>query len=288
MITAVFDGRLALRHGDGWVDVATASGGLFDDDPMAVFARWDDLLSWADGLAAGSDLPQAGGTPGPVVPAPGQVFGIGLNYRLHALEAGLPVPSIPLVFTKFPSCVTGPETEVAVPTDRTDWEVELAVVIGRSAHLVSEADAWDHVAGITGAQDFSARDVQMTPQGTPQFSLGKSFPGFLPLGPTLVTPDELPDRDAVPLWCEVDGERVQDGCTDDLIFPVAALIAYLSSVVTLRPGDVILTGTPSGVGIGRDPQRFLVPGQVVTTGVGGVGTMRHVMTAPLRPWSWPS
>jgi 2-keto-4-pentenoate hydratase/2-oxohepta-3-ene-1,7-dioic acid hydratase in catechol pathway len=140
---------------------------------------------------------------------------------------------------------------------------------------------------VTLAQDFSARDLQMTPTGAPQFSLGKSFPGFLPMGPELVTVDELEQPDAIALHCEIDGVRFQDGNTDDLIFSVPEIIAFLSSITPLSPGDVIITGTPAGVGMGQTPQRFLRPGETVVSRSDAIGTMRHSMTQPDRTWTWP-
>jgi 2-keto-4-pentenoate hydratase/2-oxohepta-3-ene-1,7-dioic acid hydratase in catechol pathway len=144
----------------------------------------------------------------------------------------------------------------------------MAIVIGAEAYHVSEGEAWTHVAGITAAQDYSARDVQMRPAGTPQFSLGKSFPGYTPLGPVLVSPDEFEDPDDIPVSCRINGELVQSSTTADMIFSVSQLIAYLSSVLPLLPGDVILTGTPSGVAMGMSTPRYLRPGDRVTTTVG--------------------
>ncbi|GAA1940932.1 hypothetical protein GCM10009775_35970 [Microbacterium aoyamense] len=179
-----------------------------------------------------------------------------------------------MVFTKFLSSVAGPVGELTLFTDEVDWEVEAAVVIGVTAYRVSAEDAWKHVAGITAAQDFSARDVQMRPVGTPQFSLGKSFPGFTPMGPALVTPDEFDDVNAIPVRCVINDVVVQESTTADLIFSVPQLIAYLSAVLPLLPGDVILTGTPAGVGLGRNPKKYLVAGDSVVTTVGDQ-TLHH-------------
>jgi len=283
-LTAV-NGRAHIQIGDRLVDVAEGSGGNLPSDPMALFDRWADLVSWAGSAADGAPtvaLDEAKVTC--PVPAPRQVFAIGLNYRLHAIESGLAIPEVPMVFTKFPSSIAGPFGELVVATPKVDWEIELAVIIGTTARGVSRADAWSHVAGLAVAQDYSARDVQMTPKNAPQFSLGKSFPGFLPIGPWVVTPDEVPNPDALRLWCDIDGERMQDSNTDDLIFPVPVLIEYLSSVTTLMPGDVIVTGTPAGVGLGRDPQVFLRPGQVVESSIEGLGTMRQRTVK--GDWSW--
>ena len=176
------------------------------------------------------------------------MFGIGLNYRDHAAESGLPLPDRPATFTKFPTCLTGPDAEVPLPSGAVDWEVELVVVIGVRAHRVSEGAAWQHVAGVTVGQDLSERVVQWSAGG--QFSLGKSFPGFGPMGPCLVTPDALADPDDLAIRCAVNGEIVQQSRTSDMVFGVPRLIAELSAVLPLLPGDVIFTGTPSGIGAG--------------------------------------
>jgi len=271
------NGRAVIMLADGVVDVEEASRGEFGPEVAGLLDTWERFTRWAS--AAADDwvvVPVQEPEYDAVVPRPGQVFAVGLNYRAHALESGLPLPEVPLVFTKFPSSIAAPRGRLDLPTDQVDWEVEVAVVIGRAAHKVSRADAWDHVAGVTGSQDFSARDVQLAGGAKPQFSLGKSFSGFTPLGPLLVTPDEYPDRDAIALECRINGTTVQSSSTADLIFPVSAIVSYLSHIVTLRPGDVILTGTPSGVGLGMNPPRYLTPGDEVTTVVELAGAMHHV------------
>ncbi|MGW7574950.1 fumarylacetoacetate hydrolase family protein [Streptomyces sp. NPDC054765] len=281
MRIGVLAGRAKIVTDNRAYDIAGLSGGRFGPEPMAVYEAWDDFAAWAataDLTSAGSAEPFTTDKADAPVPAPRQIFGIGLNYRAHQLESGLPRPDVPLVFTKFPSSVTGPAGTIELPGDQVDWEVELAVVIGRRAYRVPAEQAWSHIAGLTAAQDLSARDVQMRPAGTPQFSLGKSFPGFTPLGPVLVTPDEWADRDAVPLSCAVNGEETQSSTSADLIFNVPSLIAYLSGILPLLPGDVILTGTPSGVGIGQNPPRFLTDGDEILTRVGDL-TMRHRLAA---------
>jgi len=284
MRMTVLDGRVHVQIGPELVDIARASGGRLPSDPMAALNEWGSVRAWAGEVGAepAVELPVA--SVGCPVPEPRQVFGIGLNYRLHAQESGLPIPEVPLVFTKFPSCIANPFADLEIPTPMTDWEVELAVVIGDRVRGISRDHAWTVVAGLAVAQDYSARDVQMTPKGSPQFSMGKSFPGFLPLGPWLVTPDELSDPDALALWCDIDGQRVQESNTNDLIFPVPELIEYLSSITTLLPGDVILTGTPAGVGMGRSPRVFLEAGQLVESGIEGLGVMRQRTTQ--GSWSW--
>ena len=218
---------------------------------------------------------------GPPVPRPPQVFAIGLNYRAHAEESGMDIPTVPATFTKFPASITGPFSEVEIPAPTTDWEVELVVVIGRRADRVGEAEAWSHIAGLTVGQDISERTLQFAAAG--QFSLGKSYRGFSPIGPWLVTADEVPDPDDLGLGCAVDGEVVQASRTSDLIFTVPRLVMELSAVVPLLPGDLIFTGTPAGVGVTRQPPRFLRPGQVLETWVEGIGTMRNRMVAAPAP-----
>jgi 2,4-diketo-3-deoxy-L-fuconate hydrolase len=272
MKIANHDGRLALVRDDGIVDVATASDGRFGPDPMSAFDDWAAFASWAAG---------AGEPTGPLdemllrnpVPHPRQVFAIGLNYRSHAEESGMTIPDVPATFTKFPSSLGGPFDDIEIHGTSVDWEVELVAVIGTTADRVAENDAWDHVAGLAVGQDISDRALQFA--AGMQFSLGKSRRGYGPMGPWLVTPDEVPDPDDLGLGCSVDGETVQDGRTNDLVFSVPQLVAELSAVLPLLPGDVIFTGTPSGVGMARTPPRALRPGQVLETWIEGIGTIRN-------------
>lgn len=275
--------RLALVIGDRALDAATASDGLFSPDIDAVWSRWDEFRVWATAttLEVGPDAGErfAPAQLGAPVLQPHQIIALGLNYRDHASETGFDAPEgLPPVFTKFVTSIIGPDSTVALPEGHVDWEVELAVVIGRTARRVSVEHAWDHVAGLTVAQDLSERVLQMSGP-SPQFSLGKSHPGFLPLGPVLVTTDELDDPTALGLRAAVNGETVQDGNTRDLIVPVAESIARLSEVLTLLPGDLILTGTPAGVGMGRDPQRYLADGDELVSTIDGIGTIRQRFTA---------
>jgi 2,4-didehydro-3-deoxy-L-rhamnonate hydrolase len=268
-------GRMQLVAGDGLVDVESASGGRLPADPVAALEQWDALVGWARSGDTGSLLaiPRPGAALLAPVPRPRQVFGVGLNYRLHVAEGGREVPEEPAVFTKFPSCIAGPTREIPVGSETVDWEVELVVVVGQTAHRVGVDRGWDHVAGLMVGQDISDRAVQMRPPA--QWSLAKSFSGFGPTGPFLVTVDEVPDRDDLELGCSVNGEEVQKARTSDLIFPVPELVSRLSHIVTLWPGDLIFTGTPAGVGYARTPPRFLHPGDVVTSYVEGVGELRN-------------
>jgi 2,4-didehydro-3-deoxy-L-rhamnonate hydrolase len=267
-------GRLILLTARGGIDVEKASDGRFGPDPETAFARWSEFRAWAEMAgAAASAAPVREGDLGSPAPRPAQVFGIGLNYRDHAAEAGLPLPDRPATFTKFPTCITGPYADVELPSGSVDWEVELVVVIGARAYRVGEDAAWSHVAGLAVGQDFSERVVQWAAGG--QFSLGKSFPGFGPIGPSLVTPDELPSPDDLEIRCTLNGEVVQQSRTSGMVFGVARLVAELSAVLPLLPGDVIFTGTPAGIGATRKPPRFLQPGDVVESAIEGIGTLRN-------------
>lgn len=264
-------GRAVLVRGDRVVDIHSASGGRFGPDPQSLFADWDAVVAWAATVTE-EGAPFAVHDLGAPVPRPAQVFAIGVNYTEHAAEAGYPADSVPVTFTKFPTSIVGPEHVVELPSDVVDWEVELVAVLGRRAHRVPSAQAWDHIAGVTIGQDLSERVVQMV--GTkPQFSLGKSFPGFGPTGPWLVTPDELPDRDDLALSCALDGDELQSGRTAQMIATVPQLVEQLSAVTILLPGDLIFTGTPAGVGNQRSPKRFIREHEVLTSEIEGIGTL---------------
>ncbi len=281
MRIANLSGRLVLIRGDRAVDIWHASKGKFESNPQAIYARWAEFRSW---VAANPDLPE--GTEfeaahlGAPAPAPSQLLAAGLNYRDHASESGFAVPEgLPPVFTKFATSITGPVTTVALPPGgHTDWEIELVVVIGKRAWQVTESDAWQHVAGLTVGQDLSERISQLAGPA-PQFSLGKSLPGFTPMGPSLVTPDELTDPDDLGLRATVNGEEVQKARTSELIFPVPVLISRLSARLPLLPGDVIFTGTPAGVGLGLNPQRWLADGDELVSTIEGIGELRQRFAA---------
>jgi 2,4-diketo-3-deoxy-L-fuconate hydrolase len=266
------DGRAALVLGDEIADIASSSDGLFGADPMALYDRWETFVEYAATVTnpTGPLVEAALGNP---VPRPRQVFAIGINYRSHAEETGAALPEVPIVFTKFPASLAGPFHEIELGSDTTDWEVELVAVIARTADRVGEADAWSHVAGLAIGQDISDRHLQFAAGA--QFSLGKSRRGYGPIGPWVVTPDELDNPDDLALGCSVNGEKLQDGRTSDLIFGVPRLIAELSAVLPLQPGDVIFTGTPGGVGVARTPPRFLRPGDTLESWIEGIGTIRN-------------
>lgn len=265
-------GRAALVLDDAIADVGEASGGRFGPEPMGVYDDWPAFIDFARSVTSGT-APLVEAELRCPVPAPRQVFAIGLNYRSHAEESGVPIPTVPATFTKFPASLSGPFDDIEVVGSAVDWEVELVAVISTRADRVTAAAAWSHVAGLTVGQDISDRELQFAAGA--QFSLGKSRRGYGPMGPWLVTPDEVPDPDDLALGCSVDGETVQDARTSDLIFSVPQLIAELSAVLPLLPGDVIFTGTPAGIGFVRQPQRALQPGQVLETWVEGIGTIRN-------------
>lgn len=281
-------GRAVLMTTDSvGVDVARASSGRYGPDLTRVYADWPAFVAWAEQALAGAE-PDVDVDPallGPPSPHPSQVLAVGLNYAEHARETGYAVPDgLPPVFTKFPSALTGPYGTVALPSGgSTDWEVEVVAVVGRAMHRVAQDEVPEHLAGLTVGQDLSERQLQLSGEA-PQFSLGKSYPGFAPVGPWLVTLDELPALDDLRLGCAVDDEVVQDGHTSHLLLSIPQVVSRLSQVVTLRPGDLVFTGTPDGVGMGRTPARFLRPGQTLRTWVDGIGEMRHTFVAdPAEP-----
>lgn len=265
-------GHAVVVLDDGMVDIAEVSDGRFGPDLATIYEQWDAFVEFAMTVdTATGPLDEAElGCP---VATPRQVFAIGLNYRSHAEESGMAVPEVPATFTKFPASLAGPFDDIEIVGDAVDWEVELVAVIGRRADRVAEADGWSHIAGLTIGQDISDRTLQFAAGA--QFSLGKSRRGYGPMGPWVVTPDELRDPDDLALGCSVDGETVQEARTSDLIFSVPCLVAELSAVLPLLPGDIIFTGTPAGVGFTRQPPRGLHPGNLLETWIEGVGTMRN-------------
>jgi 2-keto-4-pentenoate hydratase/2-oxohepta-3-ene-1,7-dioic acid hydratase in catechol pathway len=216
---------------------------------------------------------------GPPIARPEKIICIGLNFSDHAAESDMEIPEEPVIFFKAPSALSGPNDDVVLPKDstKTDWEVELAVVIGREASYVSEDEAMEYVAGYALHNDYSEREYQLERGG--QWVKGKSCDTFAPLGPVLATPEEVGDVDDLDMWLEVNGEEKQNGSTSDLIFGIPTLVSYLSRFMTLRPGDVISTGTPAGVGLGLDPPEYLDAGDVVELGIEGLGQARQQIRA---------
>lgn len=228
-----------------------------------------------------ASLPVVTGNPriGPCVHGTGKFICIGLNYSDHAAETGATVPPEPIIFMKATSAIVGPDDDLLIPrgSEKTDWEVELGVIIGRKAKYVSEADALDYVAGYCTAHDVSERAFQTERSG--QWTKGKSCDTFGPIGPWLVTKDEVPDPQNLKMWLTVNGEKVQDGSTKTMVYGVRYLVSYLSQFMSLHPGDIISTGTPPGVGMGMKPPRYLKAGDVVELGIEGLGQQRQDVKA---------
>jgi 2-keto-4-pentenoate hydratase/2-oxohepta-3-ene-1,7-dioic acid hydratase in catechol pathway len=261
--------------------------GLMDDkgqirDLSEVVKDIDPDFFAGDGLrkVAAMDinqLPIVQGTPriGACIRRPGNFIAVGLNYVQHAIETNAPIPGEPILFNKAPSCISGPFDPVTLPVGsvKSDWEVELAIVIGRDALYVSEESALDYVAGYCVCNDVSERESQLEHGG--QWVKGKMFPTFGPLGPWLVTKDEIADVQELKLWLELNGKKVQDSSTNDMIFPIRKLVSYISQFVALQPGDVITTGTPPGVGLGMHPEVYLKAGDTMKLGIEGLGTQEQ-------------
>ncbi|MCE2524929.1 MAG: fumarylacetoacetate hydrolase family protein [Acidimicrobiia bacterium] len=274
-------GRACLVLDGRAVDIAEASGGALSSDPMMTA----DLANHAALRALAADVDPASWPAlreadlGPPVPHPGKIIALALNYRTHAEEAGLAIPTEPHVMAKFPTCICGPGADVPIgDLEMVDYEVELVLAVGRRCKGVAAPDAWSHISGLTCGNDVSDRNEQFRPP-VRQFSLAKSYDAFGPIGPTMITPDEVPNRDDLALGCRVDGEVRQQARTSDFIFDVSYLMAWLSRYVTLEVGDLIFTGTPGGVGDSMDPPTYLRHGQVVELEIEGIGTLRNRIVA---------
>lgn len=272
----------AGREKPGLIDadgrIRDLSSEISDIDPTTLSSS---RLAKLAALDPGS-LPLVEGSPRYGVPVAGtrKFIAIGLNYADHAAESNLPIPSEPVVFNKWVSCLQGPNDDVVIPRDskKTDWEVELGVVIGKRANYVEESQALDHVAGYCVVNDVSERHWQQ--ERGPTWDKGKGFPTFGPVGPWLVTADEVGDPQNLKMWLEVNGKRVQDGTTATMIFTVAQIVAYCSQFMTLEPGDIITTGTPPGVGLGQKPEPwYLKAGDVVSLGIEKLGEQRQRFVA---------
>jgi acylpyruvate hydrolase len=271
-----------VRLPDGGTAAARCDGDdlvlLQYGDVGALLARGKDWTEWA-AKADGDRLPLAGTSLAPLVPHPNKIICLGLNYASHIAEMGRPTPQYPTLFAKYDGSLIGANDAILAPavSDQLDWEAELGLVIGRPARHVVAADALAHVAGYTVVNDITVRDWQ---HRTREFLAGKTFESTTPVGPALVTPDELPaGASGLDISCLVDGVVMQHSNTADLLFSVAHIIAYVSTIITLLPGDLIATGTPGGVGAGRDPQVFLAPGQEVVTRIEGIGELHNTVSA---------
>jgi 2-keto-4-pentenoate hydratase/2-oxohepta-3-ene-1,7-dioic acid hydratase in catechol pathway len=266
----VLDGEAIGIRGAGFDDIMSVLGGGAD--------AMDRVMRWIDSPPGGERIPEAEAKFAAPVPRPPKIICIGLNYRDHAIESGMPIPETPTVFAKFPTAVIGPGAAIVLPkaSTRPDFEAELAVVIGKGGRHIPEARWREHVFGYTILNDVSARDFQMA---TSQWMIGKTFDTFAPMGPAIVTADEIEDPHNLAISLELSGDIMQNSNTSNLVFGVPALIAYLSSVFTLEPGDIIATGTPPGVGFARKPPRYLMPGDDVRVRVEGIGELYNPVVA---------
>lgn len=281
MKLANVEGRACVVTEQGGFDVAAASNGQFSSLVDELIPVMGELSAWVaaespvlDSALSTTVLQSALERLGPPVTRPIQVFAIGLNYADHASETGMELPEQPMVFTKWTSSLAGPGAVVPLPADTVDWEVELVAVIGQGGRDIAAADAFDHIAGYCVGQDISERRMQMV--STPaQFSIAKSLRNFSPVGPWLTTLDELADPMDLAIGCERDGETLQQSRTSHLIFDIPTLVEYLSARVELLPGDMIFTGTPDGVGVGRRPRVFIKAGWTITSTIEGLGHIRN-------------
>ncbi|MGQ7242264.1 fumarylacetoacetate hydrolase family protein [Salinicola sp. V024] len=260
----IVDANNTVRDLSGKID--DIAGEALSDESLAQLAKID--IDSLPEVAAGTRL-------GPCVGRVGKFICIGLNYSDHAAETGAEVPAEPVIFNKWTSAICGPNDDVEIPrgSQKTDWEVELGVIIGKGGRYIDEANAMSHVAGFCVVNDVSEREYQLERSGT--WDKGKGCDTFGPLGPWLVTRDEIADPQNLDMWLEVDGKRYQNGSTQTMVFQVPHLIAYLSRFMSLQPGDVISTGTPPGVGMGQDPKIFLKPGQTMRLGIEGLGEQQQ-------------
>ena len=258
---------------------ASGFGQDWDENFFADPANLDSLRDWADANADSAPVIEPGTRLGSALCRPSKIVCIGLNFKDHAEETGATPPSEPIIFFKATSALVGPDDNLVIPrgSEKTDWEVELAVVIGKKASYVDEADAESHIAGYVLHNDYSERAFQIERLG--QWVKGKSCDTFAPVGPFIATPDEIDDVNDLKMWLKVNGETMQDGTTANLIFKVPHIISYLSQFMTLLPGDIISTGTPAGVAMGMDPQRWLKSGDVVELGIDGLGSSRQSAVA---------
>jgi 2,4-diketo-3-deoxy-L-fuconate hydrolase len=267
-------GRSVLvDENDSWYDLERITAGGVAADPMDALVDGSALHAANAGLGeATPDGSLVDADLGAPVPAPRNAFGVGLNYRNHAAESNMELPKNPLVFTKFTSCIVGPFSDVELRSVTGDYEAELVVVIGEGGRDIATADAWDHVLGLTVGQDISDRALQFAAK-PPHFDLGKSRDTYGPIGPVLVSPDSFPNPLDLGITCDINGDRRQDDRTSSLIFGVADLIAYISSVITLAAGDLIFTGTPEGVGAAS--KTYLAQGDEIVSTIEGIGTIRN-------------
>ena len=270
---ANIEGRAALVDGENYYDLETISNGKFNNDTSNALTNLVGLSELSEDLSKSEptgllhdvkiDAP---------ISAPKNCYAVGLKYRNHAEEAGMDIPSVPMIFTKHTTCLVGPNSTIEMRSDHVDYEAELVVVIGHPGKDILKDNAWNHVAGLCVGQDISDRTVQFSSK-PPQFNLGKSFDTFGPMGPCLVSPDSLQNKESLQIECKVNQEVRQKDNTNDLIFDIPSIISYLSEIVTLNTGDVIFTGTPGGVGVMEG--KFLKDGDILRTSIEGLGTLKN-------------
>jgi 2,4-diketo-3-deoxy-L-fuconate hydrolase len=274
-------GRATIVTDSGLIDIATASNGAFSASVDKCVAQLETLQTWyrsaQPAVTSETTASELYGDPrlGPVVVNPQQIFAVGLNYRHHANEMNMTIPSEPMVFTKFLSSLCGPNDELPVRGETTDFEAELVIVLGTRDRDLTEDQALGAVAGYCVGQDFSERTLQRR-GATPQYSLAKSFRNFTPVGPWLTTADEVPDPNDLNIACRVNDVQYQNSTTGDMIFRVSEIVSYLSTIVELRPGDLVFTGSPHGVGQGQTPPLFLKPGDQIVTTIERLGQIENV------------
>jgi 2,4-diketo-3-deoxy-L-fuconate hydrolase len=259
------------------LDIEETSRGRFSSRTTELLDDWAPLHEWASSVdfeEAGARTLETHELEAPIA-SPRQVFAIGMNYKDHAAEVNLELPTTPAVFTKYVSSLTGAVDTVELPSESVDWEVELVAVIGTGGRDIPESSALEHVAGYMVGQDLSDRALQFAGGGAPQFSVAKSFKGFAPTGPWITSSDEIADPGNLSMTCSRGDEVLQHGSTSNLVFGLPHLIHHLSSIVQLYPGDLIFTGTPDGVGFGRSPQQYLIPGDELVSSIEGLGEIRQ-------------
>ncbi len=275
------NGRAIIITEQGNIDVNKASEGRFSAVTDELVLHLGDLKAWyldvqpvVTSPISVKDFEKDLSLLDAPISRPRQVFAIGLNYKSHAAEVDMDIPSVPMVFTKFPSSITGPGNAIKLPPGTVDWEVELVAVIGKGGRNISKSNALEHISAYCVGQDISERTLQLSDK-PPQFSLAKSHEGFAPIGPWLTTSDELVDPEDLLIECNIDGETVQEARTSMMIFDLSAQIEHLSSVCELYPGDIIFSGTPEGVGLSRKPPRFLEKGQTLNSSIEALGMLRN-------------
>jgi 2,4-didehydro-3-deoxy-L-rhamnonate hydrolase len=261
------------------VDIEKWSNGNFPSNTRELLPHLDELRTWVKDHDFDSDIfPVSWQSLESPITDPRQIFAIGMNYQAHAEEVSIAAPEVPAVFTKFATSLSGARKAIKLPSDSVDWEIELVAIIGRGGRNISKADALDHIAGYAVGQDLSDRALQFAASSSPQFSLGKSYAGFAPVGPWMTTSDEVADPGQLKMRCTVGEEVLQDGSTANLIFDIPTLVEHLSSVVELTPGDLIFTGTPDGVGFGRNPKRYLRTGEELVSTIEGLGEIKQLFS----------